>query len=96
MVVLDRAVRREVTAYRSRGRTLVATIRPEGVYLREKGRRHGIRETVTRNGRTRTTALGVLLPWSSAWLRAETLEADRVRAERGEKKQATRHVRRGR
>lgn len=69
---------------------LIITLRPEGIYFREKGRRYGVRETVTRtvtkDGETRivekTVALGFCLPTARAYQVAARLHADQVIAER--------------
>lgn len=66
---------------------LIITVRPEGIYFREKGRRYGVKETTTRDDKTTTTYLGFCLPMARANQVAARLHADQIiavrRAKRG-------------
>lgn len=69
------SVRREVG-------DLIITVRPEGIYFREKGKRYGVKETITRGEKTSHTYLGFCLPTGRAYQVAARLHADQVIADR--------------
>lgn len=65
---------------------LIITVRPEGIYFRERGRRYGVKETITRGEKTTTTYLGFCLPMGRAYQVAARLMADQILAERKAKR----------